>query len=125
LQGAGDEQAAEARLVLEQLDVRLGLVLVLEGDGVLDRLELGLDPRVGGVAVGVQLGERLQAKVGLAVVDQPAWGLGEQKDEGAEEDGGDDLNTERGAPLSVVIGSEADVRAWKQSKSGVDIPCVK
>jgi hypothetical protein len=87
-------------------------VLVLEHDGLLDLFELGPHPQVVDVAVRVELGERLKAEIGLAVVDEPAGGLGEEEDQGGQEDGWDDLDAQGGAPLAVVGGIEADVGAW-------------
>lgn len=113
LDGASKEETAEAGLVGEELDIRLGLMLVLVRDGVLDLLELGLHPRIGGVAVGVELGKCSQTELGLAMVDEPARRLGKEKDEGGEEHGGDDLNAQRGPPLAAVGGSATDVGALK------------
>lgn len=118
LDAAGEQQPAERRLVPEQLDVRLGRALVLHRYGLLDLLELGAHPRVGHVAVRVQLGERLEALVHLAVVDKPARGLWEEEDEHGQDAGGDDLDAEGDAPLAVVGGVEADEGAPRDPGGG-------
>ena len=53
LDRASEEQSAERALVGEELDNGFCLMLVLEGDHILDLLELSLHPRVALVAVGV------------------------------------------------------------------------
>lgn len=111
LEAARQEQAAEGRAVLEQIQVRLCGALALDGDGLLNLVELGADPRVRGVAVGVQLREGLEALLDAALVDEPAGRLGEEEDEGCEEAGGRDLDSQADAPLLVVRGGEADVGA--------------
>jgi hypothetical protein len=50
-------------------------VLVLEGDLVLDLLELGLNPGIGLVAVGVEPRKSLETLLNSAVVDKPAGRL--------------------------------------------------
>ena len=109
LDGARQEQAAEGRAVSEQLHIRLGLRLVLHGDLLLDLLEFGPHPRVLGVPVGVQLRQRAETVIDSAVVDQPPRRLGEEEDEGGEDDAGDVLDAQAYAPLAAVGGREADV----------------
>jgi len=72
---------------------------VLQDDGFLDLGKLGLDPGVVDVAVGVQLGQRLEALVGAVVVDEPARRLGEEEDEQAQDGGGYVLDGEGDPPL--------------------------
>ena len=50
-------------------------MLVLEGDLVLDLLELGLNPGIGLVAVSVKLRKSLETLLNPAVVDKPAGRL--------------------------------------------------
>lgn len=71
LESTAEEQAAERRSALEQLDVRLGLILVLVRDTLLDLGVLGLNPGVMLVAMGMEFGQRAQTLLGSAVVDQP------------------------------------------------------
>ena len=59
LQGAYEEKAAEAGLVLEEFTVAFGFVLFVEGDGFADLVVFGEDPGVGLVTAGVELSERL------------------------------------------------------------------
>lgn len=86
-------------------------MLVLKDNTVLDLLKFGLNPGVIGVTVGVESSKRLQAQLGLAVIDEPAGRLGEEENEGGEEDGRDDLDAERGPPLPIVGGIKADIGA--------------
>jgi hypothetical protein len=72
LEGASKEKTAEARLVLEQLQVRFRLVFVLKGKLVLDLLKLGLYPWVILIAMSVQFGKIAKTFFIATVVDQPA-----------------------------------------------------
>jgi hypothetical protein len=65
----------------EEFAVGLGFVFMLYCDAVLDLVKLGSYPRVVFVAVGVESGEGFEAFVGVAVVDEPTWGFGEEEDE--------------------------------------------
>jgi hypothetical protein len=84
-------------------------VLVLEGELVLDLLELGLNPGVILVAMSVQLGQIAKAFLDATMVDQPTWRFGEQQNKSSKEDSGDDLNSQTGAPLAIVVIGKADV----------------
>ena len=75
LDGAGEEEPTETGAIGEKLNVGLGLVLVLEGQGVLDLIEFSAYPRVVDVAIGVEFGEGAEAVVDAAVVDEPAAGM--------------------------------------------------
>jgi hypothetical protein len=72
LESASKEKTAEARLVLEQLQVRFRLVFVLKGKLVLDLLKLGLYPWVILIAMSVQFGKIAKTFFIATVVDQPA-----------------------------------------------------
>lgn len=62
-------------------------MFMLHGDVVLNLVKLSSYPRVIFVAVSVKSGEGLEAFVGVAVVDEPTWGFGEEEDEGGKNDG--------------------------------------
>jgi hypothetical protein len=72
LESASKEKTAEARLVLEQLQVRFRLVFVLKGKLVLDLLKLGLYPWVILIAMSVQFGKIAKTFFNATMVDQPA-----------------------------------------------------
>jgi hypothetical protein len=72
LEGASKEKTAEARLVLEQLQVRFRLVFVLKRKLVLNLLKLGLYPWVILIAMSVQFGKIAKAFFNATMVDQPA-----------------------------------------------------
>lgn len=108
LQSASDEDTAEAGHVGEEFFIGFGFVVMVERDTLLNLVELSPNPRVILVAVAVELGECFQTEFGFVVVKQPAWGFGEEEDEGSKHDGGNNLDTEGNAPLSSV---------------GVDIEC--
>jgi hypothetical protein len=66
----------------EEFTVGLGFMFMLHCDAVLDLVELSSYPSVVFVAVSVQSGEGFEAFVRVSVVDEPAWGFGEEEDEG-------------------------------------------
>lgn len=92
LQRARQEQPAERALVLEERPVAHGGLLALDGQGVLDLEELGADPGIVLVALGVELGEGGETFVFPAVGDEPAGGFGEEEDEEGEDATGNDLD---------------------------------
>ncbi|KAI6749344.1 hypothetical protein HG530_015183 [Fusarium avenaceum] len=102
LKTAGNQKTAEARRVLEKLEVGLCLVGMLVCDAFLNLLHLGANPRIVNVAVGVEASQGEEGLFLLALVHEPAGRLGENEDQGTEKDGRDDLDTERNAPLSVI-----------------------
>lgn len=108
LEGTGQKQAAERRLVPEQLGIRLRFVLVLEGDGLLDLVELSPHPHVIHIAVSVQPCESLESFLDASVVDEPSGRFGEEQDEKSEDAGWDDLDSEADTPLVAVGGPEAN-----------------
>ena len=57
-------------------------MFMLHCDVVLDLVELGSYPGVVFVAVGVESSEGFETFLGVAVVDEPTWGFGEEEDEG-------------------------------------------
>lgn len=91
---------------------------MLEGDGILNLIEFGTNPRVVDVAVSVQLGECLEALFRLAVIDKPARRFGEEKDKSGEDDGWDDLDTKTGSPLPVVGRVETNICTFSMLNDG-------
>lgn len=85
---------------------------MLDGDALLDLLKLGANPGVIDVALGVQASESLETLIDVTLVDEPTGGLGEEEDQGGEDDGGETLETEGDTPLARVVVLEADVCAW-------------
>lgn len=85
---------------------------MLDGDALLNLLKLGANPGVVDVALGVQAGESLETLVDVTLVDEPSGGLGEEEDQGGEDDGGETLQAEGNAPLARVVILEANVCAW-------------
>lgn len=75
LNSTAEEESAERRPVREQLHVRLGLVLVLKGDALLDLGVLGLHPGIQLVSMSVELGEGLETLFWAVVVNQPTGRL--------------------------------------------------
>jgi hypothetical protein len=75
LESASKEETAEARLILEQLDIRLGRILLLVGKGFLDLLELGLDPDIVLIAMSMELCQILETLLTIALGDEPAGRL--------------------------------------------------
>ena len=65
------KEAAERRLVGEQLFIGLRLVVVFEGDHILDLIVLSDNPRVRSIAVRMQLCERSEPFLGMAMIDEP------------------------------------------------------
>jgi len=53
------------------LEIRFGFMLVLECYTLLDLIELGFDPRIIFIAIGVKSSQCLQTFVGSVVVDEP------------------------------------------------------
>lgn len=84
-------------------------MLVLEGNGILDLLELGLNPRVGLITMGMEPGKSLETLLDVPVVNKPARRLRKNHDKGSEENSRNDLNSERRSPLAVVGGGESNV----------------
>ena len=74
------------------------LTLLVHRDGGLDLLVLVEHERVGLVAVGVVVGERVERLGVLALADEPTGGLGHEPDEEELEHGGDRLQDGRDAP---------------------------
>lgn len=72
LKSAGNEESAERRSVGEELDVRLGFVLMFEGNRFLNLIVLGSDPWIVDIAVGVEPGKSLETFVWAVVVNEPA-----------------------------------------------------
>ena len=106
LNGADEHQATQRRPVGEELLVRLGLVLVFVGDGILDLLELGAHPWIVLVTVGVQSRECGQTLLLVTVVDEPTRRLGEKQNQSSKDDSWDDLQTEREPPLDGIARAE-------------------
>lgn len=75
MNSTAEEESAERRPVREQLNVGLGLVLVLKGDTLLDLGVLGLYPGIQLVSISVEPGEGLEALVRAVVVNQPTGRL--------------------------------------------------
>jgi hypothetical protein len=75
LNSTAEEESPERRAVGEQLDVRLGLVLMLKGDALLNLGILGLHPGIQLVSVSVELGESLKTLLRTVVVNQPTGRL--------------------------------------------------
>lgn len=69
------KQTAERRSILEQLDIGLGLVLMLIGDTLLDLSILSLHPGVILVAVGMESSQGTQALIRAVVVNEPTGRL--------------------------------------------------
>ena len=57
LYGRDQNKAAEGALALEQLEIRLGFMLVLEANRILDLIVLCLDPWITLIAVSMELSE--------------------------------------------------------------------
>lgn len=102
LKTARDQETTEARNIPEELKIRLGAVGMLVGNAFLNLLDLRADPGIIDVAVGVEAGKGLECFILLTLVHEPAGRLWEHEDEGAEDDGRDDLDAEGDSPLSVV-----------------------
>lgn len=75
LDSTAEEESSEGGPVREQLDVRLGLILVLIGDAFLDLGVLGLHPGIQLVSMSVELGEGLEALIRAVVINQPTGRL--------------------------------------------------
>jgi hypothetical protein len=75
LDSTAQEESSERRPVGEQLNIRLGLVLVLKGDTLLDLGILGLHPGVQLISMSMELGESLEALLRAVVVNQPTGRL--------------------------------------------------
>ena len=71
LQCTAKEQPTERRAIVEQLDIRLRLVLMFERDALLNLRKFGLDPSVVFVPVRMQLGQGAQSLFTPVVVDEP------------------------------------------------------
>jgi hypothetical protein len=71
LEGAGDQNTAEAGLVGEELKVRLCLILVLMSNAILDLVEFGTDPGVIFITPSVESCKCPQTFIWLSVVDEP------------------------------------------------------
>lgn len=123
LQRDAQQHSSEITLAPEQLPPRLGRVLMLERNLLLNLLELRAHPRVLLVAVCVEFGQGRQSFAGAVVVNEPAWGFREEEDEQTEDGGRDTLDSERDAPLPVVggrealVGAEADPRGAESTDS--------
>jgi hypothetical protein len=111
LQSTREKETAEAGLVLEKLHVSLRFVFVLESKLVLNLLKLGLNPWVGLVAMGVQLGKVAETLFHTALIYEPSWTLGEEENECGEKDGRNNLDTKTGAPLTAVGWVKSDIGA--------------
>ena len=105
MQGTAQEKPSKRGGGSEQLEIRLGFVVVLEGDGSLDLFVLGHDPRVLFVAVSVELGQNFEGFVGFVVVHEPSGTLREHEDKKTEEDCWYNLQTEGHPPLCAVVGN--------------------
>lgn len=103
LESASEEETTEARLVGEELLVRLCGALVLGGDGILDLVKLGADPGIVDVAVSVKLGQGGKTLVKTAVVDEPTRRLGEEENKQSQNATRNTLDTQTDAPLVVVV----------------------
>jgi hypothetical protein len=81
---------------------------MFDGDSLLDLGVLGLYESIVDVAVSVQLGQGSEAFLGAAVIDEPTGGLGEEKDQKAEDACWDVLDAETDTPLTVIILRKTD-----------------
>ena len=130
------EESAERGPVLEQLNVRLGLVFMLIGDALLDLGVFGLDPGIKLVSVSVQLSKSLETLIRAVVVNQPTgrlrlvrWVikhtvykkamryLGENNDQQTQAHSRDNLDTQRELPLGIVAGSKTNICAVGDPRS--------
>lgn len=71
LERASQEQTTEAGFVLEELEVRLGPVLLFESGGFLDRFKFCYDKGIIFVTMRVELSKGLEPLLWLSVVNQP------------------------------------------------------
>lgn len=69
LNSTAEEKSSERRAVGEQLDVRLGLVLVLKGDALLNLGILSLHPGIQLVSMSVELSKSLETLIRAVVVN--------------------------------------------------------
>lgn len=91
---------------------------MFKGDGVLNLVKFGPDPRVVDITVCVKFCKRLETFIGAAVVDEPTRGLGEEKNESSKDHTGNTLDPQTGTPLAVVGRSETDVGTYKALRGG-------
>lgn len=77
-------------------------MLVLEGNGLLDLVVFCTDPRILGIAMGVEFGNGAEAFLVTPVVDEPTGRFRKDHDQGSQEDCWNDLNSERNTPLCAV-----------------------
>ena len=121
LDHGGEDGAPELGPGADQVEVGLVLGGVFFGDLGADQRVFGDDVGVVDVAVGVELGEVVQALVGHVVVAEPAGGFGEEVDQAAEEEGGDDLDGEGDAPFFAVAGAGPSDIAAVANPGGEDL----
>lgn len=91
----------------EELEVALRFVLVIKGNSLFDLRELGLDPGVLDIAMGVQFRKRFQALISAAMIDEPTGTLGEQQNKRDKDCGWNKLD------------GEGNYRKWKGSVSNM------
>lgn len=92
LEGNSEEDTAGVG-GLEEFGVRAGGESAVEGDGILDFLELGLDIGVVLVTVSAQVSKDLKSLLGTALIGQPTGGVREDGDTSKKNDTGNDLDT--------------------------------
>lgn len=73
LDRAGEEETPKARAVGEELNIGLCLMLMLKGQGVLDLIEFGADPRVVDVSVAMEFRQGAETLLDFTVVDEPSF----------------------------------------------------
>jgi len=105
LQGTAQEKSPKRGGGSEELEIRLGFVVVLVGNRGLDLFVLCHDPGVLFVAMRVELGQDLEGFVRFVVVHKPSGTLWEHEDKKTEEDGWYNLQTEGHSPLCAVVGN--------------------
>ena len=117
-----NSEAVTVALGLEK--VHVGAVLgrlVLQAEGLLDLLELELNGRVVGIAVGVVLGEDVEGLVVLVLGDQETGGLGNPPDTEELDDRGETLEQGGNTPGPVAV-DVVGAKGQPRDDEGTDVP---
>lgn len=108
LEGNSEEDTARVG-GLEEFRVRAGSESAVEGDGVLDLLELSLDIGVVLVTVGAEVGKDGEGFLSTALISQPTRGVREDGNTSKENNTRDDLDTPGDTESGVGLNEGATV----------------